>query len=304
MQHSMASIQKQDADKRQNQGSSSEELENLRQYRCLPTDAFTVINNFLVPIRQAEIDLTNVLSINDDNRFFLCIGQFLMKYKSMHMFSIRPSGSASNSRYPYGLVYRPVGYCLRWQRKIFQRSNNSRDVINLLGKLKCAADVQAAMLLRKWFPSVKSYCGLSRETVGNHLRLNYALDKAGSNDSLIHEPLGDNDLALLCNELKDNTYIKILWLTNNRIGDEGAIELATKVLPHNQVLERINLYNNKISDRGGLAFARALRANDVIQRFCLIGNNISMSVLREIAEAWNNRSEYLALYTRGQQPRA
>ena len=129
MQHIMASIQKQDADKRQNQDHPQKNL-NLRQYRRLPTDAFTVINNFLVPIRQAEIDLTNVLSINDDNRFFLCIGQFLMKYKSMHMFSIRPSGSARERERD-----RPVGYCLRWQRKIFQRSNNSRDVINLLGKL-------------------------------------------------------------------------------------------------------------------------------------------------------------------------
>eukprot|EP00944_MAST-04C_sp_MAST-4C-sp1_P008860 g8860.t1 len=219
----------------------------------------------------------------------------------MHMFSIRRSCS---QRYPYGLVYRPVGYCLRWQRKIFQRGNNSRDVINLLCKLKSTADVEATMILRKWFPSVQSFCGLSRETVGNHLRLNYSLAKAGSEDSLITGPLDDNDLALLCHELKDNTYIKILWLTNNHIGDEGAIALATEVLPHNKVLERINLYNNKISDRGASALGRALRVNDVLQRFCLIGNDISMSVLKEIVEAWDNRSEYLALYMRGQQPRA
>lgn len=294
----MASIRKQSTDGEASYESS--EFSSLRRYRRLPTDAFTILNDFLVPMRQADTELTNILSIADDETFFLRLGRFLSKYKGIHMFSVRPSESASDTRYPYGLVYRPVGYCLRWQRKIFQRSSNARDVINLIGKLKCKADVEAVTLLRKWFPSVKSFCGLSRETVGDHLRLNHTL---ASDNSPIKRPLDDTDIALLSSELRNNTYIRIIWLTNNHIGDEGAVELATKVLPHNRVLERINLYNNKISDRGGSAFARALRANNVLRRFCLIGNDISLPVLKDIAKAWNNRSNYLALYTRDQQPR-
>lgn len=294
----MASIRKQSTDGEESY--EFPEFSRLRRYRRLPTDAFTILNDFLVPIREADTELTSILSVADDQIFFLRLGRFLLKYKGMHMFSTRPSASASNTRYPCGLVYRPVGYCLRWQRKIFQRSSNSRDVINFIGKLECKADVQAVTLLRKWFPRVKSFCGLSRETVGDHLRLNHTL---ASDNSPIKRPLDDTDMALLSSELRNNTYIKIIWLTNNNIGDEGAVELATKVLPHNRVLERINLYNNKISDRGGSAFARALRANNVLQRFCLIGNDISLPVLKDIAKAWNNRSDYLALYTRDQQPR-
>eukprot|EP00943_MAST-04B_sp_MAST-4B-sp1_P004525 g4525.t1 len=248
----------------------------LSRFSFLPTDAYAIINQFIVgSISDLNLQLQRILSETDDGDFILQLGHFLLMYKNFHMFSVKKGllgidhievGKKHNSILnAQELVYRPVGYCLRWQTQIFERINRCNTTCNMLKKMENDLDLEALLLFKKWFPSIESLCGINKDSIDNGmLKLNYHIpnNHFGLNISnttpgfCIHgNKLNDRDVKLLSTELKNNTYIKTVWLTNNDITDAGAIEIATNVLPFNSTIETLNLYNNRISDAGGKAFA-------------------------------------------------
>jgi len=289
----------------------------LSRFSFLPLDAYSIINQFIVgSISDLNLKLQRILSGTNDGDFILQLGHFLLKYKNFHMFSIK-QGLFSIDHIEVGkkhnvtlkaqeLVYRPVGYCLRWQTQIFERINRCNSTHNMLKKMQNDLDLEALLLFKKWFPSIESLCGINKDSIDNGmLKLNYhipnnhfGLDISNTAPGFcLHgKKLNDLDVKLLSTELKSNTYIQTVWLTNNDITDVGAIEIATNVLPFNSTIETLNLYNNRISDAGGRAFANSFYTNNSIVHFDLIGNPISNDVYKQIEKAWNNRSRNLNLY--------
>jgi Leucine-rich repeat (LRR) protein len=77
--------------------------------------------------------------------------------------------------------------------------------------------------------------------------------------------LSDNDAVDIARALAGNTTLQTIDLTNNRIGDEGAIALAG-----NTTLQTLDLTNNRIGYEG----ARALADNKTLQTLNLDSNEI------------------------------
>lgn len=77
----------------------------------------------------------------------------------------------------------------------------------------------------------------------------------------------------LCRILeKTNKSLKNLYFRNSRIGDEGALAVAS-LLRGNTSLVELEIFNCAISERGGTAIGEALKTNFCIEKLS-IGENI------------------------------
>ena len=80
--------------------------------------------------------------------------------------------------------------------------------------------------------------------------------------------------ALHTLHLHGEDHVKALTLRNNRIGDEGATQLAV-VLRENETLRVLDLRDNRISDGGCASLAYALEVNSALHTLLLSGNHIN-----------------------------
>lgn len=105
------------------------------------------------------------------------------------------------------------------------------------------------------------------------------------------DALDDSKTILLANVLKKNPNITVVELTNNNIGDIGALALA-KI----NTIQELNLFNNNIGIMGAKALAQSnLKKLDLSSNF--FGYNKSQPEIMELINTFNeNRSiNYLSL---------
>lgn len=84
-------------------------------------------------------------------------------------------------------------------------------------------------------------------------------------------------------EVLEKLNAKTLNLSNNKIGDEGAADLA-RGIAQNLTLTEVNLENNEVSDAGAAALAATLQQKPAIIALNLSGNRISQGGVRALAD--------------------
>jgi Leucine-rich repeat (LRR) protein len=87
--------------------------------------------------------------------------------------------------------------------------------------------------------------------------------------------LTDEDIEVLCEALKNNTYLTELNIRGNKIGDAGA-----KALAKNTTITQLFIYSNKLSAAG----AKALAKNTTIARLDIRGNQIGAAGAEALAQ--------------------
>lgn len=128
----------------------------------------------------------------------------------------------------------------------------------------------------------------SNDTSIKAIRLNFVNDEDADNVTLD----GDIDARKVANALKRNTTLKYLDLSENRIGDEGAIAIS-EALKENISLTGLKLASNRISSDGAKAIADMLTVNKSLRRLWLNSNNIGSSGAKALASALKrNKSIY------------
>lgn len=86
----------------------------------------------------------------------------------------------------------------------------------------------------------------------------------------------------LCHILeKTNESIKKLYFRNSKIGDEGAIAVAS-LIQSNKTLVEIEIFNCGISERGGSAIGEALRTNFCVEKLSIGENNLNKKDVDQI----------------------
>ncbi|KAK3241980.1 hypothetical protein CYMTET_48298 [Cymbomonas tetramitiformis] len=83
----------------------------------------------------------------------------------------------------------------------------------------------------------------------------------------------DDGIAALARSLKDNTTLRELNLTGNRIGDAGAAELAA-LMSTNSCITCLLLDSNCVQAKGSVQLAKALVKHRALRTFSLGGNPI------------------------------
>ena len=98
--------------------------------------------------------------------------------------------------------------------------------------------------------------------------------------------IGDEGAAALGRGLATNRGLAVLDLWDNKVGDAGAIALATALEAQSdeanavegyggdEGLTELHLCWNEIGDEGGVALANALQNNQRLTRLCLWDNSI------------------------------
>jgi len=100
--------------------------------------------------------------------------------------------------------------------------------------------------------------------------------------SLCSRKIGDAEVEIFAEGLKENIKVTDLYLTCNNIGPVGAKSLFG-IFPFNITLTLIHLYNNKIGDEGAKAVSEALKRNTSLRILCLSCNNIGDEGAIELA---------------------
>jgi len=78
-----------------------------------------------------------------------------------------------------------------------------------------------------------------------------------------------SDLAAL---LEQNTSLRFLDVSNNKLGDKGVQAIATALRNHNTTLEQLNLFDTQLTNASCHAFAGALRNNTTLKKLNLYNN--------------------------------
>jgi Ran GTPase-activating protein (RanGAP) involved in mRNA processing and transport len=107
------------------------------------------------------------------------------------------------------------------------------------------------------------------------VKIKYLLNKHPHINSLVfgNRKIGDKEIKVLGNILKDNKTINSLDLQKNYITDNG-VKILADCLESNTTLTSINLLNNQITDSGVKSLANVLKKN-VIDTLYLGGNYIT-----------------------------
>lgn len=108
----------------------------------------------------------------------------------------------------------------------------------------------------------------------------------------IEEPLTQEEIKVLSEEIKKNTSLQYLRIHDGQIGDDGASQLAN-MLKVNKSLKSLNLMGNRITNPGAMAIAEALKTNTSLTKLSLdgraldnrcIGNTIGNKAAGKMAE--------------------
>jgi hypothetical protein len=89
--------------------------------------------------------------------------------------------------------------------------------------------------------------------------------------------IGDNGAIAIGDALKNNpeSALRVLHLSWNHIGSDGAIALSGALSSPNLVLQELNLQNNrKIDNRAALSFMRAIETNHHLTKLWLTGTQV------------------------------
>jgi Ran GTPase-activating protein (RanGAP) involved in mRNA processing and transport len=97
---------------------------------------------------------------------------------------------------------------------------------------------------------------------------------------------------ILSQSLKSNTHLLHLDISNNYIGDSGAVYLADAI-KHTR-LTTLNVRNNFIGDSGGMAIAKALK-NSTLCRIYLKHNNIGVKSISAFHQAMKTNPRIIEL---------
>ena len=112
------------------------------------------------------------------------------------------------------------------------------------------------------------------------LELKKALYRAIANDPSLTEidvswlPSMQASASFLAPGLKANTFVSVLLLSNARIGDTGAADIAN-VLRFNKSIRQLALANDDLTSVGGSAIAHALLRNSTLTDLNLANNKIA-----------------------------
>lgn len=98
-------------------------------------------------------------------------------------------------------------------------------------------------------------------------------------------PAGAKELA--DRFLAKTVSLKTLWLNRNRLGDEGAAQIARGLL-HNTSLAKLDLEHNNVRGKGVMALAHALKANPSFRALCVSFNWVGDQGGEEVAAALKN----------------
>jgi len=95
--------------------------------------------------------------------------------------------------------------------------------------------------------------------------------------------------------LKLNSILKMLTLSNNQIGDEGAIALG-EGLKVNTSLLALALHNNHIGDKGAIALNKNVLVNSTLKTLSLRNNKIRISVKENFRKIVGKRIVFQKLF--------
>ncbi len=91
------------------------------------------------------------------------------------------------------------------------------------------------------------------------------------------------------------TPIQFLSISNNKIGDEGAKELAQVISPYYPDLKQLYLIGNNIGDEGIKALGAALGTSNELEQFVLANNKITSQTAKAFTSALNRQNYSLRI---------
>lgn len=109
---------------------------------------------------------------------------------------------------------------------------------------------------------------------------------------LCHIWIDEHSLEHLCTILKNNTTLKILDLSQNRISNTASL---AKLLEKNSTIEELRLDRNIIGDEGAKYLARALKINLTLTMLDLFDNRIESDGLTDLLSAIKKNSTLLSM---------
>lgn len=138
--------------------------------------------------------------------------------------------------------------------------------VNQYGELRCVDNTLTQATLLDCFKAVE---------VNHALCSGLYLPFAKIKDSSVRE---------LAPALKANQAIKVVDLSHNQIGPQGARDLA-EALRVNRGLHTLSLWDNQIGNEGACALAEALRVNRGLHTLLLYGNHIENEGVSALVQA-------------------
>ena len=86
----------------------------------------------------------------------------------------------------------------------------------------------------------------------------------------------------LCQILeKTNESIRKLYFRNSKVGDDGAIAVAS-LIKNNKTIVELEIFNCGITEKGGAAIGDALRTNFCIEKLSIGENNLNKKDVDQI----------------------
>ena len=96
----------------------------------------------------------------------------------------------------------------------------------------------------------------------------------------------------LCHILeKTNENIRKLYFRNSRIGDEGAIAVAS-LIQKNKTIVELEIFNCGITEKGGAAIGEALRTNFCIEKLSIGENSLNKKDVDQIQQSVIFNTQY------------
>jgi len=117
----------------------------------------------------------------------------------------------------------------------------------------------------------------------------------GDGDKIVNPHLGDGGVKKICEALKENTSVKALDLSGNRVGAEG-VEAICDLLKENETIEVLYLEDNRIDDEDCEELAHRLKKNKTLKQLSLSGNQITSKGAKAIAHALKKNDTLEALW--------
>lgn len=106
--------------------------------------------------------------------------------------------------------------------------------------------------------------------------------------------LGSNNISsvgaiTIADALRNNTTLQYLYLSDNKITDQGAQALSAVLSDSNVILKDLFLGNNNITDEGVACLANMLKTNKTLKQLNLSSNKVSDRGVQYLDDALNNQ---------------